>query len=359
MSSAEALGGPEAYQARLAGALRRYREVAGAGPRPEAIDPARPEVQQVYRAFARAAFPIPFRPGLGEELALRLGLKPVLRLLTDPTGVDRLAAHFARDGFQMLASTTPRTESVVDGLLSTGAGAAGAPARVLVYAGRDRAQVEEAAALDEELTDRKGPKLARTDQRWRDRTRRLGTLLGYPTCCVEAFAALGAFTSNATPIAASAGRSARFEPRLDNLSLSVCHLTGWFPCRYDCPASLEVARAVEAALAARDPGGAAALRRYLAMPRLYADDRRQLLLDGELLAPDRIRLRTVHTPYAFDRDPAEAAHEWIFFADVAAPLRGGGLLTVTPEALVLEAPGRAPLVRPRPAGSTWLPFADP
>ena len=40
----------------------------------------------------------------------------------------------------------------------------------------------------------------------------------------------------------------------------------------------------------------------------------------------------------------------------AAPLLAGGTLSVEPDALVLEAPGRAPLRRRRPAGSIWLPF---
>lgn len=342
-------GASGGYEARVAPALRRYEAATGARPDPAALDPSRPEVQRAYRAFARAALPaIRLRPGLGEELALRLGRKPVLRLLTDPAGVERHAASLRRDGFVTLATAERRRESTVDGLLR--AADAGEEGRVLFYAGRRRDDVEEAAALDAAiLAPGGGPDRSAA-------TRRLGALLGYPTCCVEAFAASWPVPDNAAPIAAAAARSARFDPLLDNVTLSVCHLTGWFPCRYDCAASVEEAAAVEAALAAQDPAGAARLRRFLAMPRLYADDRRLLVLDGDLVAPGRVRLRAVHTPYAFDRDATEAAYEWVFFADVAAPLLAGGTLSVEPDALVLEAPGRAPLRRPRPAGSIWLPF---
>ncbi|HEX9051074.1 MAG TPA: hypothetical protein VF841_11125 [Anaeromyxobacter sp.] len=340
--------GGHGYADRVGEALVRYEAAAGSRPPAEALDPARPEVRRSYRAFARAALPpIGIRPGLGEELALRLGLKPVLRLLTDPRGVDRLAAHFARDGFATLATSGRRRESTVDGLVA--AAEPGEDGRVLFYAGRRPDDVAEAAALDGALFAALPDGAAAT--------RRLGVLLGYPSCCVEAFTSRWPVPDNATPIAAAAARSLRFDPRLDNLTLSVCHLTGWFPCRYDCAASLEVAAAVEGALAARDRAGAARLRRFLSMPRLYADDRRQLVLDGDVVGPGRVRLRAVHTPYAFDRDPAEAAYEWVFFADVAAPLVEGGTLTVASDALVLETPGRAPLRRARPAASVWLPFA--
>jgi hypothetical protein len=360
VSDAHGSGDAADYRARLREALRRYRRAAGTAPGPKALDPARPEVQRAYRAFAHAALAIPFRPGLGEELALRLGQKPVLRLHTAPAGAEALAANFGQLGYRTLARPVRRRESGIDGLL-TDAAPLDDHGLVLFYAGRSADDLEEAAALDAVLLTPPG---AGRDEAERLRTgaaatRRLGALLGYPACCAEAFAAAWPVADNAGPIAAAAARTARFDPRLDNLSLGVCHLTAWFACRYDCPPSLEAAAAVEGALAAQDAAGVAQLRRFLAMPRLYVDDRRQLILDGELEAPDRVRLRAVHSPYAFDRDPAEAAYEWVFFADVAAPLLEGGTLTVKPDELVLKRPRRAPLARPRPAGSIWLPFGAP
>jgi hypothetical protein len=352
---------PGDYRARLAAALPQYQRATGRRPAPASLDMARPEVRRAYRAFGQAALRMPFRAALGEELALRLGLKPVLRLLTDPSGVDQLAAHFGRDGLPTLATTTLRRESSVDGLFVTGR-APGSDPRVLFYAGRSAAEVEEAAALDSEIVDSSPLHLALRPWRlWRSGkvTRRLGALLGYPACCVEAFCALGRVPDNATPIAAAAARSVRFDPLLDNVSLSICHLIGWFPCRYDCPASAAVAQSVLAGLAEQDADGARTLHRYLAMPRLYADDRRQIIFDGELVAPGRVRYRAVHTPYAFDRSGTDAAYEWLFFADVVAPLLGGEELLVTSDELVVTGAGGAPRRLPRPAGSTWLPFAAP
>ncbi len=312
------------------------------------------QTQHAYRLFARAAQRIPFRAIAGEEAALRIGLKPVLRLLTDESRVAQLASHYRSRGFATTRLALHLRESRIDG--ATSSAPPGDPeARVLFYAGRDPKRVEDAAQLEARMS--LDAQLSRVDIS--HATRRLGDLLGYPRCCIEAFAALGPTDLNVEPIRAAAGRTIWFDPFLDNLSLSACHLIGWFPCRYDCGPSLEVARAVERTLATEMPAGMAALRRFLAMPRLYCDDRRQIVFDGELRTPTRVCYRSVHTPYAFDRRPEEAAYEWVFFASVVAPLLEGEEVTMERDALIVERRGRRPWRVPRPRGSVWLPFSEP
>src|SRR6185436_11363720 len=95
---------------------------------------------------------------------------------------------------------------------------------------------------------------------------RLGLLLGYPRCCVEAWATLAVPHDNAATIRASCERSRAFDPLLNNLSLGLYHHIAWFPCRYDCEASRRLAEPVAADLAARAPAPAALIARILSMP---------------------------------------------------------------------------------------------
>ena len=142
--------------------------------------------------------------------------------------------------------------------------------RCAVYISGDAALAERARALDR-MAD---------DARETDSAHALGALLGYPPCCVEAFCALPRRWPNRSPIAASIARTERFEPRLNNVALDRFAWIAWFPCRYDCEASLAIANAAAAALSKVDPASVAAADRELARPRLYLDDRRQAALVG-------------------------------------------------------------------------------
>lgn len=341
------------YREKLEAALARYQRDAGERPDWTLLDPGRPDVHRAYRAFAREPFRIDLRPGAGEELALRLGLKPALRLLSARSGWPARKAHFESLGFAVAAAPEPLWENAVDGAVGPAPeGAEGT--RLLAAVGRDPAAVEEVLRVDAELraTRSQGP-------RWRELTLRLGQLLGYPDCCAAAFADLGAHEHNLVPVRAAAGRSLAFHPLLDNLSLSAFHLTAWFPCRYDCAASLRLAEVLEGHLARVRPEAHREVRRYLSMPRLYADDRRQILFHGEALEGQRVRYRSVHTPYAFDRRTEEAAYEWIFFASVVAPLFEGDEVTLGREELTVERGGVVVRRVRRPPGSVWLPFRYP
>jgi hypothetical protein len=146
----------------------------------------------------------------------------------------------------------------------------GAIARQALYVARDLAAARRARELDRMAADDAGP----------DGTRELGALLGYPTCCTDAFAALSRRWPNRAPILAAAGRTHRFRGRLNNLSLGRFHYISWFPCRYDCGPSLALADAAADALAARNPALVSRVDALLATPRLYVDDATQAVLIG-------------------------------------------------------------------------------
>lgn len=122
----------------------------------------------------------------------------------------------------------------------------------------------------------------------------LGELLGYPACCVSAFCAQEQRWPNRLPIQASAARSRRFLPRLNNLALDRFAWIAWFPCRYDCGASARLADAAAAHLAEREPELVAALDELLARPRLFLDDSRQAVLDGaQQVGAGRLEFKSV------------------------------------------------------------------
>ncbi len=111
-----------------------------------------------------------------------------------------------------------------------------------------------------------------------DRTAALGALLGYPDCCVNAFSRLEHRWPNRIPIQHAVHRTTRFEARLNNLSLQRFAYISWFPCSYDCSASLRLADRVAETLAALNPKLVAAIDEALGKPRIYWDDDTQAVL---------------------------------------------------------------------------------
>lgn len=101
-----------------------------------------------------------------------------------------------------------------------------------------------------------------------DMARHIGALLGYPTCCVEAFAARLERKVPPTLAPWTAVRDAwtpRPEPRLNHLAEGEgAALISFEPCRYDCARALEQADAVADLLGARHPAQLAQVDRTLA-----------------------------------------------------------------------------------------------
>ena len=196
------------------------------------------------------------------------------RLLLDPSS--RVHQHLAE---RLDAERTPH-----QGPLPT---AERVQERRALYVSNDITLAERAKALD---------RMAESS-RESDGAIELGALLGYPPCCVEAFSALPRRWPNRFPIAAAMARTTRFEPRLNNVALDRFAWIAWFPCSYNCEASLRIANAAAEAMSKDQPGRVTDADRRLAHPRLYIDDGQQAELIGAHGTRDKLTfdaLRPLH-----------------------------------------------------------------
>jgi len=312
---------------------------------------SRPEVRALYDRFRSRPFGRSLGATQGEWAQLQLGLKQVLRERLDEDRIQPLRARCAAEGLELLVIPLPAApDADLDGVATSTWRHAHA------YVGRDRAALEEAAALDGSMIPYQTAPTSRT-LATTDDTRRLGELLGYPPCCTEAFTRWHEqLVDNHGPIAAAAEASERFDPLLNNVCLGAFRLIGWFPCRYDCPASLEIARRVKDKLNRLYPRRLPQATRVLSMPRVYMDERRQLILDGHVDG-DRVHYRDVYSPYALDRQARTAAYEWVFYVDVVACVPNGDTLWLEGEELVVARQGRE-THRTSCPNAVWLPFSS-
>jgi hypothetical protein len=102
--------------------------------------------------------------------------------------------------------------------------------------------------------------------------RGIGRLLGYPDCCIDAFVAAGPDTSTDSLVREAHGRSTAFAWELNQIDpRTPFPLVAHVPCRFDCPASLALARQVLCILPKVFPYLDGAASRYLGRPVLYVD----------------------------------------------------------------------------------------
>ncbi len=106
----------------------------------------------------------------------------------------------------------------------------------------------------------------------------LGALMGYPSCCVRAFAAQADRADNSLDrmLALARTPTTTLPWELDDLRLK---LVPFYPCSYTCPRALAYARRVLDTIEAYTPGAREALRATLARPVLYFDHDHQVWLD--------------------------------------------------------------------------------
>jgi hypothetical protein len=264
--------------------------------------------------------------GLASELLLDLGLKPVVRELHDAHRVQEATQRWREMGYEIATGEVIREDTeqaamvtdsdakhtvrplarhpVIDRAVALGGpiaraillhpkspiyrklcakfGADEAPLvdarprgreireRQAIYVSADLSKAQRAKALDRMAADTSGP----------DGARELGALLGYPACCVDAFASLERRWPNRVPLSAAAERSQRFEPRLNNAALDRFAWIAWFPCSFDCEASSRIADAAAIALSARDSALVEQIDHVLALPRVVIDDLHQAVLTG-------------------------------------------------------------------------------
>jgi hypothetical protein len=318
------------YRERLDDALPDYRRITGRDPARERFDVELPGVRSTYARFKQPLASPSLGAKAGEWIALHAGLKPMVREVLSPADLEASQRRWQGQGLLSVEVAQPVSASARGHLGRDGD-------RIVVFVGTEQAALEEAAALEEEelrgarrtaLTEFKGSQ---------------GGQLGYPDCCVAFFCGLGNLRDNRPAIAAAAAASKRFDPLLSNTVLSVYHHVSWYPCSYDCAKATEAAAGVREALAATHPDQLDAVDRLQAMPRLYIDDRLQLLCEGDWDG-DAFVIRGVHTPYALDRRTDRILEEWMLYADLGQELRSRRRIdadAVWPDAAV------------------WLPFGAP
>lgn len=181
-----------------------------------------------------------------EHVALAAGIKPALRLRPPQSHFDAVAQQYRAEGFAVVRAATT------------------------LYVARSERPARELYDLESTL--------ARATGRARNLPlqRRVGELLGYPACCIEAFlercarephprAGRLARPRSEAYFAAQTAWVARPHPRLNTLlGGEGARIVSFEPCRFDCAAATVLADAICDALAREDATRATELDRQLA-----------------------------------------------------------------------------------------------
>lgn len=196
-----------------------------------------------------------------EVWSFRAGLKRAVFLTVEASAVDAALRPFGDVAVERLERRVEigSQDTWRDDRLS------GAP-RVELYISRDAAVARRAAEIQA-----RAPTEALAE---------MGELLGYPRCCVEAFAAQPDRSNNSWNRYATEARTVGRGPWPWELNNFLVMLLPYFPCRYDCPHALEQARATLAEMARVHPDILPSVRESLTAPVLYFDHRQRLLFRG-------------------------------------------------------------------------------
>ena len=212
-----------------------------------------------------------------ELMAYEHGIKPGLYLTLPRAEADAVAARFG-DGHHMTRVDYLFAHDAVTDVRRRAPAAPGEGTHVDLFIARDAAVVERARAIYE---DPRGPS---------EHLAEMGAMLGYPPCCVAAFAALPDRSNNTAIRYAAVARTRAlglpFAPVLNNL---FAYVLPSFPCSYGCPHAIAQAEAVLAMLERVQPETAATLRKALARPVLFVDHARLVVLEGARQDGDVVR----------------------------------------------------------------------
>jgi hypothetical protein len=226
------------------------------------------------------------RPEHGQPVnfvALLAGVKPVLDDWVAPDQLGPLTGMCAERGLTVLADVQFEAlpdQSAIERIVGRATltttrarahrlGAAVPDASVHVFIGAERAMVERTRASGwyPLVIDGRATSKPWLDHLW------FGRGLGYPDCCLEAFARNNNWAVNNMPY--QARRATRGAPSpLCNSILRFSGLT-WaahLPCRYDCPATIEIGTALRAATRAHSPQLAAWVDRLSAATYLVLNE---------------------------------------------------------------------------------------
>jgi len=216
-----------------------------------------------------------------EWIAFSAGLKPAIRRTVDPAELPRVEAQLRAGGAVVLrARETARL---------------GAREQAVLYVARSAEHAEALREAEEGVLPGRGSAADAPD-----RHRAIGRLLGFPSCCVEAFLvrlhrgvdrleADGPGGLAEDYVAARCAWVPAADARVNPLLMPVrAQLISFYPCRYDCAEAVGLAEAVRALIAARQPKTAASLMGLLSRPVAVAPDGARSLLElddarGEVL----------------------------------------------------------------------------
>ena len=269
-----------------------------------------------------------------ELLAYEHGLKPALYLTLPRAEAEVIAARF--EGHHVARVDYLFTYDAVTDVRGRAPAPPGHGTHVDLFIARDAAAVERARFIYE---DPRGPSHYLAE---------MGAMLGYPPCCVEAFAALPDRSNNTAiryaAIARTRQRGLTFAPLLNNL---FAYVLPSFPCSYGCERSVAQAGAVLDLLGRLQPGAAATLRRSLARPVLFVDHARLVALSDARLDGDVIRYGGVVGGLSPTED--HAVRDRFERALGAVLARGDGLRVTDGAVEVLRGATRA----------AWMPRRDP
>jgi hypothetical protein len=149
--------------------------------------------------------------------------------------------------------------------------------RRALYVANSQQEAEDARSLD---------RMSSEDTANED-TKTLGLLLGYPSCCVDAYSQHERRWPNRIPLLGAYQNSDYFDPLLNNVSLSRLAWIPWVPCRFDCSQSLEIAQKVRQNVASSQPEIIPKVDALLALPRVWLSDGQQGVLLGARKSADR------------------------------------------------------------------------
>lgn len=195
-----------------------------------------------------------------EWIAMRAGLKPANRVTVSHAHADELEARVRRHGFSVVRATHAAMFP-------------GRAASEILYVAPSKAYARALAAAEAPLLPPENATLALEIELGLHIE--LGRLLGFPSCCVSAFATRIGHRSDA-PLTGShidedfvaaqraVAATGRALGRLNDLSPDRrARLVTFYPCRYDCPAAASYAAAVFEAASEVSASAAAALREAL------------------------------------------------------------------------------------------------
>jgi MoaA/NifB/PqqE/SkfB family radical SAM enzyme len=262
---------------------------------------------------------------LDREVAqLRAALRSVIKVERRTRAhAEETAASFAAQGFATVISDGP-------------AGSGGAPERVVVFPANDGACAEEAASLERALVgsfDARGAAV-----------RRMGALLGYPECCVDAFAR-STEQDDATHIARLTRASIATGPLFpeQNWAAVPIRLFSHFPCAPTCAATLTLAKATRAQMLAERPAFVAELDRALASIAWIEDAECFVLFVGARFDDgDAFRYEHVlsHRNLGVENAVLSRAKFRAFYRSIVAPLEAGDRVVRTTDGVIVERRGR-------------------